>query len=59
MLEKKCLGVRYNTDICGLEFESNSLEFAPTLPRAFVMEKFVSSIIAQAAAMGKVVSYTQ
>lgn len=29
-------------------------EFAPTLPRAFVMDKSVSSIIAQAAAMGNV-----
>ncbi|KAI8090857.1 NUDIX hydrolase domain-like protein [Thamnidium elegans] len=32
-------------------FESNSLEFIPTLPRAFIMDKNVSSMIAQAAAM--------
>ncbi|KAI9475889.1 MAG: NUDIX hydrolase domain-like protein [Benjaminiella poitrasii] len=32
-------------------FESNGLEFLPTLPRAFVMEKPISAIIAQAAAM--------
>ncbi|KAG2209695.1 hypothetical protein INT47_001841 [Mucor saturninus] len=32
-------------------FESSTLEFAPTLPRAFIMDKSVSSIIAQAAAM--------
>lgn len=35
-------------------FEAQDLEFSPTLPRAFVMEKSVSAIIAQAAAMGKV-----
>ena len=34
-------------------FEAQDLEFSPTLPRAFVMEKSVSAIIAQAAAMGK------
>jgi len=33
-------------------FEAQGLEFSPTLPRAFVMEKSVSAIIAQAAAMG-------
>ncbi|KAI8643913.1 hypothetical protein BD408DRAFT_450980 [Parasitella parasitica] len=33
------------------EFELQNLEFLPTLPRAFVMEKSVSAIIAQAAAM--------
>lgn len=33
--------------------EGKGLEFLPTLPRAFVMEKSVSAIIAQAAAMGK------
>ena len=33
------------------EFESNSLEFEPTLPRAFIMDKNISSILAQAAAM--------
>ncbi|GAN11187.1 oxysterol-binding protein-related protein 3 isoform X4 [Mucor ambiguus] len=32
-------------------FEAQDLEFSPTLPRAFVMEKSVSAIIAQAAAM--------
>ncbi|EPB86877.1 hypothetical protein HMPREF1544_06303 [Mucor circinelloides 1006PhL] len=32
-------------------FEAQGLEFSPTLPRAFVMEKSVSAIIAQAAAM--------
>lgn len=37
-----------------LGFESQNLEFSPTLPRAFVMEKSVSAIIAQAAAMGKI-----
>lgn len=36
-----------------LGFESNSFEFAPTLPRAFIMDKSISAIIAQAAAMGK------
>lgn len=33
------------------DFESKGSEFAPTLPRAFIMDKKVSSIIGQAAAM--------
>lgn len=39
--------------IIKIEFESGTLAFCPTLPRAFTMEKSESAILAQAAAMSK------